>query len=105
MKRSDVTIAIKSDSIEKVATTLHERFALVFTPRSSSFLGGEYYMAKANDEEVIVQFNRDGDEIAEVGFEEYGVLVQVNSCCDTDQWHQLIDGVDGVLVRENEYDT
>lgn len=104
MKRSDLTIAIKCESIEKVATRLHERFALVFTPRASSFLGGEYYIAKADHEEVIVQFNRDGEEIAEEDFDGYGVLVQVNSCCNSDRWHRLIDDVDGVLVRENEYD-
>lgn len=104
MKRSDLTIAIKCQSIEEVATRLHESFVLAFTPRSSSFLGGEYYMAKDDQEEVIVQFNRDGDETAEEGFENYGVLVQVNSCFDTDRWHRLIDEMEGVLVRENEYD-
>ncbi|HEX5034878.1 MAG TPA: hypothetical protein VFW62_10380 [bacterium] len=81
MKVSDLTLAIRHATLEQVAAILHERFGCSFVPRSSDYLGGEYYAAFVGREEVLVHLNLDGGEVAEEDYADFEVLLQIN-CCD-----------------------
>ena len=104
MKVCDLTIAFRGATLEKVATVIHERIGYRFVPRTSSYLGGDYYFSVNGHEETRVHLNRDGEQIAEEEYPEYGVLVQVDSCHDAHRWKSLLSELDGVLIRENSYE-
>ena len=105
MKISDVTIGLRNLILEEAATAIYERFGYSFVARTSSFLGGDYYAAVGSREEVLVHLNRDGEEIAEEAHPECAVLLQINSCDDANRWKSVIPELDGVLIRENEYES
>ena len=104
MKVSDLTLGVRGATVEDVAATVHERFGYSFVPRTSSYLGGDYFASVNGRDEVIVHLNRDGEEIAEEAHAEYSVLLQVNSCDDPNRWKALLLELDGILIRENQYE-
>jgi len=104
MKVSDLTIGIRGATLEQVATAIHERLGYSFAPRTSSYLGGDYFASVGGREEVLVHLNRDGEEIAEVACPECSVLLQVNGCEEVTPWRALLQELDSVLIRENHYE-
>ena len=104
MKYSDLTIGVKGTTLESLATLIYETFGYSFVPRSSTFLGGDYYMSEVGVEEVIVHLNRDGDEVAEEEFSEFYVLLQINSCRDPERWIAFADNLEAELIRKNAYE-
>lgn len=104
MRVSDITLGVRDSTLEEVATAIHDRFGYSFVPRSSSYLGGDYYLSVNGVEETRVHLNRDGDAIAEEKHAEYDVLVQVDSCHDANRWKSLLPELNGVLIRENQYE-
>jgi len=99
----DLTFAIPIDDETKVASLIYERFGRSFEPRSSDYLGGDYFLGRGSPE-IVVHKNLDGDEVAEVDFAEYGVLLQINGCEDRNVWKSWVQENDGVFVRESEYE-
>jgi hypothetical protein len=99
----DLTFAIPNDDEANVATLIHQRFGRTFEPRYSDYLGGDYYLGRGSPE-IVVHKNLDCDEVAEVNFAEYGVLLQINGCEDANTWKHWVEELRGVFVRENKYD-
>ena len=105
MKVSDLTFGVKGTTLESLATLIHETLGYSFVPRSSTFLGGDYYMSESGVEEVIVHLNRDGDEVAEEEFSDFNVLLQINACHDPERWIVFSENHGAKLIRKNAYET
>lgn len=105
MKVTDITLGLRSASLEDIASAIHTQFGYAFVPRFSSYLGGDYYASVDTPEKIVVQANRDGDSIAEVGFSEFPILLLIDSCSDTAVWKSFATQFDGVVIREDCYDT
>ncbi len=103
MNQRDITYGVSAENIEVVRNELAAQFQCEFELRYSDYLGGDYYFAKSGAEEIRVQWNRDGDDIAEEDFPEATVLVLVDGCASPEQWQHWAASVNATLIRENVY--
>lgn len=103
MSQRDITFGLQADGIGGVRDGLSEHFQCSFELRYSDYLGGDYYLAKLGGEEIRVQWNRDGDDIAEEDFPDATVLVLVDGCSSPDRWNKWAHEVNATLIRENVY--
>ena len=103
MMRHDLTFGVEAESLESVADELAIDFGLAFEARYSDYLGGLYYLAKKGNEEIRIQSNKDGDELAESEFPDANVLVEIDALVEMEPWKVWAKSRGAVLIRENVY--
>jgi len=103
MKQCDLTYGLKVDSQETIRDRLSEEFGFRFEHRYSDYYGGDYFFAKSGTEEIRIQWNLDGDEIAEEEYPELRVLVLVDGSVDSERWQNWANELNAELIRETFY--
>lgn len=103
MNQRDLTYGLNADSQETIRDRLSDEFGFQFELRYSDYLGGDYFFAKSGTEEIRIQWNLDGDDIAEEEYPELRVLVLVDGSLDTERWQKWANELNAVLIRETSY--
>jgi len=103
MNQSDLTFGIKEESLDKIRSAISERFGMSFELRFSDYFGGDYFLSKHEGQEIRIQQNRDGDELAESGFPEQNILILVDGTKSPIAWKEWVLSLNGVIVREQSY--
>lgn len=103
MNHQDLTFGLNVESQEGVRDEVSEKFGFQFELRYSDYLGGDYYFAKLGTEEIRIQWNRDGDDIAEQDYRDSSVLLLVDGSTNAQRWHNWANESNAVLIRETSY--
>ena len=61
----DIEFGLQSANLEEARRLIEACLNVELELRNSIYLGGDYYFTQSGSEQITVQLNRDGDELAE----------------------------------------
>ncbi|MDA7979212.1 MAG: hypothetical protein MPJ50_10655 [Pirellulales bacterium] len=99
-----IDLGFRNESIEQIRSRVEAFMGATCEERCSDYRGGDYLVCRNAGEEVKIQLNRDGDELAEEEFPEHTVLVLFDPTTrDRDIEGAFLANDNCALIRKREY--
>jgi hypothetical protein len=102
--RFAIDLGFRNLSIEQIRSLVEAFMGASCEERYSDYRGGDYLVCRCAEEEVKIQLNRDGDELAEEEFPNHTVLVLFDPTTrDREIERTFLANENCELIRKREY--
>ena len=99
-----IDLGFRGESIDQIRSRVEAFMGAACEERYSDYRGGDYFVCRNAGEEVKIQLNRDGEELAEEEFPDHAVLVLFDPTTrDQDIEETFLANETCALIRKREY--